>query len=98
MIDPGLGDLGPLMKIGVGTDHLRHRLQGKTALGLHGLQGLEILEVAIGWCFIGQWPQALRRGRAVHPDRVVADTRGRPSWGGDARIACPNGTCSINDG
>jgi hypothetical protein len=76
MIDLGLTDLWPPLKVGVGTNHLRHRLQRETALGLDRLQSLEILKVAIGKRVIGQWPQALRRLQlwgirrqqvAVHP-------------------------------
>lgn len=49
------------MKVSLGTNHLRHRLERETALGLDGLQGFEILEVAIGQRFIGQGPQQFRR-------------------------------------
>jgi hypothetical protein len=61
MIYVGLGRFWPPVKLGAGTDHLRHRLERETALGLDGLQGFEILEVAIGPRFIGQGPQPFRR-------------------------------------
>jgi hypothetical protein len=61
MIDIGLPRLWPPMKVGVGTNHFRHRLQRETALGLDRLQSFEILKVAIGERFIGQRPQALCR-------------------------------------
>jgi hypothetical protein len=53
MICVGLGRFWPPMEMGVGTDHLRHRLERETALGLDGLQRVEILEVVIGQRFIG---------------------------------------------
>jgi hypothetical protein len=51
-----LGGLRPPMKVGVGTDDLRHGLERETTLGLDGLHGVEVGEVTIGQWGIGQGP------------------------------------------
>jgi hypothetical protein len=61
------------MKIGVGTDDLRHPLERAAAFHLPVLQFVHVAEVAIGQCLVRQRPQSLGwlqlgriRGQEVH--------------------------------
>jgi hypothetical protein len=53
-------------------------LHAETAVGLRGLQGLDVLAMAIGECFVSQWPQALRR---LQPRQIRRQTLAMyPLW------------------
>lgn len=48
------------MEVGVAANEIGLLLKGETALGLHRLEGIEVLEASVGERFVGQGPETLR--------------------------------------